>query len=40
LNLIVIDEDGRIENPLDQSMAQKLNISLSELLEARAACTI
>jgi len=40
LNLIVIDEDGRVENPLDQSMAQKLNISLSELLEARAACTI
>ena len=40
LNLIVIDEDGRIENPLDQSMAQKLNISLSELLKARAACTI
>ena len=40
LNLIVIDEDGRIENPIDQSMAQKLNISLSELFEARAACTI
>jgi len=40
LNLIVIDEDGRTENPLDQSMAQKLNISLSELFEARAACTI
>ena len=40
LNLISIDEDGRVENPLDKSMAQKLNISLSELFEARAACTI
>tara|TARA_B100000767_G_C19567845_1_gene451922 strand:+ start:144 stop:791 length:648 start_codon:yes stop_codon:yes gene_type:complete len=40
LNLITIDEEGRIENPLDESMAQKLNISLDELLEARAACTI
>ena len=40
LNLISIDEDGRVENPLDKSMAQKLNLSLSELFEARAACTI
>ena len=40
LNLIVINEDGRAENPLDISMAQKLNISLDELLKARAACTI
>jgi hypothetical protein len=40
LNLVTIDEEGRIENPLDESMAQKLSISLDELLEARAACTI
>ena len=40
LNLITIDEDGRVENPLDQSIAKKLNVSLSELFEARATCTI
>jgi len=40
LNLIVIDEDGRTEIPFDQSMAQKLDISLNELHKAREACTI
>ena len=40
LNLILIDEDGRTEIPFDQSMAQKLDISLNELHKAREACTI